>query len=155
MSKKPISRAGFDTLASELKNLKEVERPEILIAIQEARALGDLSENAEYSSAREKQRHIDKRIRYLEETIANAQVIDISGLSGDRVMFGAHVVIVDQDGREMRCQVLSDIESDGKSVIACTSPVGRGLMGKCVGDFCTVKAPSGDREYEILEVDYK
>lgn len=155
MSKKPISRAGFDTLVAELKQLKEIDRPAILVAVQEARALGDLSENAEYSSAKEKQRHIDKRIRFLEETIGNAQIIDVSSLSGDRVMFGAHIVIEDDDGNQMKCQLLSDIESNGKTVIACTSPVGRAVMGKCVGDYCVVDVPAGRKEYEILEIEYK
>ncbi len=155
MDNKPISRSGFEALIKELKNLQEVERPEILKVVQWARSLGDLSENADYSAAKEKQRIIDKRIRFIEETIGNAQVIDIDNLSGNRVVFGAKVVVEDQDGNKMQCRILSDIESDGKQIIACTSPVGRALIGKCVGDTCVVRLPSGEKEYEILEVKFK
>ncbi|MCL1785830.1 MAG: transcription elongation factor GreA [Alphaproteobacteria bacterium] len=155
MDKKAISRAGFDALAKELKQLQETDRPAILAAVQTARELGDLSENAEYSSARERQRHIDARIRYLEDVIGNAQIIDTGNLSGDRIMFGAHVVVEDDDGNKMRCQILSDIEADGKNIVACTSPFGRALVGKCRGDTCVVRTPGGDREYEILEVIFK
>lgn len=155
MEKKPISRAGFDALVKELKNLKEVERPEILKIIQWARSLGDLSENADYSAAKEKQRIIDKRIRFIEETISNAHVIDIDNLSGDRVVFGAHVIAEDENGNKMHCRILSDVESDGKRIIACTSPVGRALIGKCVGDTCVVRLPGGEKEWEILEIKFK
>ncbi|MDR2412609.1 MAG: transcription elongation factor GreA [Rickettsiales bacterium] len=155
MEKKPISRYGFDSLVKELKNLKEVERPEILSVVQWARSLGDLSENADYSAAKEKQRIIDKRIRFIEETIANASVIDVDSLRGDRVVFGARVVVEDENGNKMQCRILSDVESDGKQVISCTSPVGRALIGKCVGDTCIVRLPSGEKEYEILEIKFK
>lgn len=155
MEKKPISRAGFDALLKELKDLKEVQRPEILATVQWARSLGDLSENADYSAAREKQRQIDKRIQFIESVINNAQVVDVETLSGDRVVFGAKVLAEDEDGNRMQCRILSDIESDGRVVISCTSPVGRALIGRCVGDTCVVKLPSGEKEYEILEVTFK
>ncbi|MBN1281349.1 MAG: transcription elongation factor GreA [Alphaproteobacteria bacterium] len=155
MEKKPISRAGFDALVKELKNLQEVERPEILKVVQWARSLGDLSENADYSAAKEKQRIIDKRIRFIEEIIGNAQVIDVDNLSGDRVIFGAHVIAEDESGNKMQCRILSDVESDGKRIIACTSPVGRALIGKCVGDTCVVRLPGGEKEWEILEIKFK
>ncbi len=155
MEKKPISRAGFDGLVRELKQLQEVDRPEILRVVQWARSLGDLSENADYSTAREKQRQIDRRIRFLEDIIANAEIIDVDSLSGNRVMFGARVVAEDEDGNKMQCQILSDIESDGKNIISCTSPMGRALIGKCVGDTCIVRLPSGEKEYEILEVGFR
>lgn len=155
MEKKPISRAGFDALIKELKQLQEVDRPDILKVVQWARSLGDLSENADYSAAKEKQRIIDKRIRFIEDVVANAAVVDVDNLSGDRVIFGARVVAEDQDGNIMQCRILSDIESDGKQVISCTSPVGRSMIGKCVGDTCVVRLPSGEREYEILEVKFK
>jgi transcription elongation factor GreA len=113
-----------------------------------------LSENADYSAAKEKQRGIDRRIRFLEETIKDADVIDISGLSGNRVIFGANIVAEDQDGGKLQCQILSDTEADGKRVIACTSPIGRALIGKCVGDVCLVRTPGGEREYEILEIKF-
>ncbi|MBO4700490.1 MAG: transcription elongation factor GreA [Alphaproteobacteria bacterium] len=155
MDKKPISKQGFEALVKELKQLQEVDRPEILKVVQWARSLGDLSENADYSAAREKQREIDKRIQYIENFINNASVIDVDNLSGDRVVFGARVLCEDEDGNRMQCRILSDIESDGKQVISCTSPVGRALIGRCVGDTCIVRLPSGEREYEILEVKFK
>ena len=155
MEKYPISRAGFDALVKELKDLKEVQRPEILKTVQWARSLGDLSENADYSAAKEKQRQIDKRIQFLEGIVANASVVDVDSLSGNRVVFGARVVAEDEDGNKMQCRILSDIEADGKMVISCTSRVGRAMIGRCVGDSCTVKLPSGEKEFEILEVKFK
>ncbi len=155
MEKKPISRAGFDSLLKELKDLKENQRPEILKTVQWARSLGDLSENADYSAAREKQRQIDNRIRFIEGVIENASVIDVESLTGNRVVFGARVVAEDEDGNKMQCRILSDIESDGRTVISCTSPVGRAMIGRCVGDTCIVKLPSGEKEYEILEITFK
>ena len=155
MEKKPISRAGFDTLIKELKDLKEVQRPEILKTVQWARSLGDLSENADYSAAKEKQRQIDKRIQFIEGVIENASVIDVEALTGNRVVFGAIVTAEDDDGNQMKCRILSDIESDGRTVISCTSPVGRALIGKCVGDSCIVRLPGGEKEYEILDVKFK
>ena len=155
MDKKPISKQGFEALVKELKQLQEVERPEILKVVQWARSLGDLSENADYSAARERQREIDKRIQYIENFINSASVVDVDNLSGDRVVFGARVVCEDENGNRMQCRILSDIESDGKQVISCTSPVGRALIGRCVGDTCVVRLPSGEREYEILDIKFK
>lgn len=155
MEKRPISREGFDALVKELKDLNEVQRPEILKTVQWARSLGDLSENADYSAAREKQRQIDKRIQFIENVIKNAAVVDVDSLSGDRVVFGARVVAEDEDGNRMQCRILSDIEADGRTVISCTSPVGRAMIGRCVGDTCVVKLPGGEKEYEILEVKFK
>ena len=155
MEKKPISRAGFDALLKELKDLKENQRPEILRVVQWARSLGDLSENADYSAAREKQRQIDSRIQYIENIISNADIIDVDSLSGNRVVFGARVIAEDEDGNRMQCRILSDVESDGRQIISCTSPVGRALIGRCVGDCCTVKLPSGEKEFEIIDVRFK
>lgn len=155
MEKKPISRAGFDALLKELKDLKENQRPEILKTVQWARSLGDLSENADYSAAKEKQRQIDKRIQFIEDLVGNANVIDVESLSGDRVIFGAKVVAEDDDGNKMQCRILSDVEADGRTVISCTSPVGRALIGRCVGDTCVVRLPGGEKEYEILSVTFK
>ena len=155
MEKYPISRNGFDALVKELKDLKEVQRPEILKTVQWARSLGDLSENADYSAAREKQRQIDKRIQFIEGIIANANVVDVENLAGNRVVFGARVVAEDDDGNQMQCRILSDIEADGQTVISCNSPVGRAMIGRCVGDTCIVKLPGGEKEYEILEVKFK
>lgn len=155
MDKKPISRAGFDTLLKELKDLKENQRPEILKVVQWARSLGDLSENADYSAAKEKQRQIDKRIQYIESIVGNAEVIDVDSLSGNRVVFGARVVAEDEDGNKMQCRILSDVEADGRQIISCTSPVGRAFIGRCIGDTCMVRLPSGEKEFEILDVKFK
>ncbi|MBR5904538.1 MAG: transcription elongation factor GreA [Alphaproteobacteria bacterium] len=155
MEKQPISRQGFDKILEELKDLKENQRPEILKVVQWARSLGDLSENADYSAAKEKQRQIDKRIQFLEEVVNNANVIDIENLSGNKVVFGAKVVIEDEDCNKMECRILSDLESDGKLVISCTSPVGKALIGHCVGDTCSVKLPSGTKEWEIVDIKFK
>ena len=155
MEKKPISRQGFEALITELKDLQENQRPEILKVIEWARSLGDLSENADYSAAKEKQRQIDKRIQMLESIVESAQIIDIDSLSGDRVVFGAKVITEDDDCNKMECRILSDIESDGEMIISCTSPVGRALIGHCVGDTCVVKLPSGEKELEILDVKFK
>ena len=155
MDKRPSSRQVFDSRVRELTDPKEVQRPEILKTVQWARSLGDLSENADYSAAKEKQRQIDKRIQFIEGVIENAAIIDVDSLTGDRVVFGARVVAEDEDGNRMQCRILSDIESDGKQVISCTSPVGRAMIGRCVGDTCIVKLPSGEKEFEILEVKFK
>ncbi|MFQ6739132.1 MAG: transcription elongation factor GreA [Alphaproteobacteria bacterium] len=155
MEKKPISRAGFDALLKELKDLKENQRPEILKVVQWARSLGDLSENADYSAAKEKQRQIDKRIQYIESIVGNAEVIDIESLSGNRIVFGARVIAEDEDGNKMQCRILSDVEADGRQIISCTSPVGRAFIGRCIGDTCTVRLPSGEKEFEILDVKFK
>ena len=114
-----------------------------------------MSENADYSAAKEKQRQIDARIRFIENVIENAAVIDVDSLTGNRVVFGARVIAEDEDGNKMQCRILSDIESDGRTVISCTSPVGRAMIGRCVGDTCIVKLPGGEKEYEILSVTFK
>jgi len=155
MEKRPISRQGFEALREELKDLQENQRPEILKVIEWARSLGDLSENADYSAAKEKQRRIDKRIQFIESIIENAQIIDIDSLSGNRVIFGAKVLTEDEDGNKMECRILSDVESDGRQVISCTSPVGRALIGHCIGDTCIVKLPGGEKEFEIIDVKFK
>ena len=155
MEKKPISRQGFEALRAELKDLQENQRPEVLKVIEWARSLGDLSENADYSAAKEKQRNIDKRIQFIQSVIDDAQVIDVDSLSGNRVVFGARVLTEDQDGNKMECRILSDIESDGRQVISCTSPVGRALIGHCIGDTCIVRLPSGEKEFEIIDVKFK
>ena len=155
MEKKPISRQGFENLRAELKDLQQNKRPEILKVIEWARSLGDLSENADYSAAKEKQRQIDKRIQFIESIIQDAQIIDVDSLSGNRVVFGAKVLTEDEDGNRMECRILSDVEADGRQVISCTSPVGRALIGHCVGDTCVVKLPNGEREFEIINVKFK
>ena len=155
MEKIPLTKAGFDALNAELKQLKSVERPEIIAAISEARAHGDLSENAEYHSAKEKQSFIEGRIKELEGAIGLAEVIDPSKLSGS-VKFGAHVVLVDEETDEEKTfQIVGEYEADienGKLNIK--SPLARALIGKSEGDTVEVRTPGGQRSYEVLSITY-
>ncbi len=156
MDKVPMTMSGFTKLEAELKNLKSVERPAVIQAIAEARAHGDLSENAEYSAARERQSFIEGRIKELEAVTSLAQIINISSLSGDMVKFGATVVIVDEeDDEEMKLQIVGQYESDAdNNKISITAPIARALIGKSVGDVVEVATPKGRRHYEILMVMY-
>lgn len=153
----PMTREGFVALEVELKNLKSVERPAVIEAIAEARAHGDLSENAEYHAARERQSFIEGRIKELEAVVSLAQIIDISTLSGDTVKFGATVIVADEeDDKELKFQIVGPYESDSdKGKISITAPLARGLIGKSVGDSVEVTTPKGKRHYEILMVMYK
>jgi transcription elongation factor GreA len=155
MEKIPLTRAGFDKLDAELKHLKSVERPAIIQAIAEARALGDLSENAEYHSAKEKQSFIEGRIKELEGVLSLADVIDPTKLSGN-IKFGANVVLVDEDTDEERAyQIVGEYEADIENGrLNIKSPLARALIGKTVGDSVEVRTPGGDRAYEILKVSY-
>ena len=156
MEKIPLTRAGFDKIDAELKHLKSVERPAIIEAIAEARALGDLSENAEYHSAKEKQSFIEGRIKELEGVMGLADVIDVAKMSGS-VKFGATVELVDEDTDEEKTyQIVGEYEADlenGKLNIK--SPLARGLIGKDEGDSVEVRTPGGLRSYEILSITYK
>ncbi len=156
MEKVPMTRSGYNALESELKNLKSVERPAVIEDIAEARAHGDLSENAEYHAAREKQSFIEGRIKELEAVISAAQIIDPTALSGDTVKFGAKVVIVDEETDEERSlQIVGEYESNAdEGRISVTSPIARALIGKAVGDSVPVITPKGTVDYEILEVIY-
>jgi transcription elongation factor GreA len=153
----PITAAGLKRLKDELKQLKSVERGRITREIEVARAHGDLSENAEYHAAKEKQSHIEGRIIDLESWMARAEVIDVSKLTGDRVVFGATVVIGDvENGKDVTYRIVGELEADLKRrQISITSPVARALVGKQVGDACTVQSPGGPREYEIKEVRFE
>ena len=156
MEKIPLIRAGFDKIDAELKHLKSVERPAIIRAISEAREHGDLSENAEYHSAKEKQSFIEGRVKELEGVISLADVIDPSKFSGP-VKFGATVVLVDEDTDEEKTYLIvgeyeADIES-GK--LNMKSPLARALIGKDEGDSIEVSTPGGVRSYEILKITYK
>lgn len=153
----PITALGLKKLKDELKQLKSVERAKITHEIEVARAHGDLSENAEYHAAKEKQSHIEGRIRELDNAIATAEVVDISKLSGDKVVFGATVVLEDpENGKEMTYRIVGELEADLKlRQISITSPVARALIGKEVGDLCTVQSPGGPREYEIKDVRFE
>jgi transcription elongation factor GreA len=153
----PITAQGAQRLRAELEELKSVQRPAVINAIAEARAHGDLKENAEYHAAREQQGFIEGRIKQLEGELSHAQVIDVSTLKvGDKVVFGATVVLSDEDsGEERRYQIVGDLEADIKNgQIAISSPVARALIGKHEGDVVTIEAPGGTSEYEIVEVSY-
>jgi transcription elongation factor GreA len=156
VQKFPMTAPGLQQLEEELRHLKGVERPAIIRAIAEARSHGDLSENAEYHAARERQSFIEGRIAELEEIIASAEVIDPSQLSGDNVKFGAHVWVVEEDSeKESTFQIVGQHEADIKNGrISISSPLAKALIGRKVGDTVSVPAPSGDRSYEILGVKY-
>lgn len=154
MEKFPLTKVGYALLEQELKNRKGIERPNIIAEIAEARAKGDLSENAEYSAAKEKQSFNEGRIQELEAVISRAQVIDPSTMSGDIVRFGATVVVANVNtNEESEYQIVGDYEADiEKHKISLSSPLARALIGKEVGDITDYIAPNGKKEYEILEV---
>ncbi len=147
----PMTNAGLVRLKDELKRLKGVERPKIVKEIAEARSHGDLSENAEYHAAKEKQSHLEGRIAQVEDWIARAEVIDVSKHAGDRVVFGATVTLTPtESGDEVRYRSVGELEADLKQgKISVTSPIARALIGKQEGDVVKVRSPGGEREYEI------
>lgn len=152
----PMTVEGHRALSDELQRLKGEERVKIVRAIEEARAHGDLSENAEYDAAKNAQGLLEGRIRDLEAKLATAQVIDISSLSGEKVVFGATVSITDIDGSEERvlCIVGEDEANVELGLISFSSPLARALIGKTTGDVAKVRLPAGEREYEILEISF-
>jgi len=156
MERIPMTAAGYKSLEDEINQLKNVDRHEIIKAIAEARAHGDLSENAEYHAAKEKQSFIEGRVMELEDQIGRAEVIDISKLSGSTVKFGATVTLVDEDSDEKRkYQIVGDVESDVKrGKISLSSPIARALIGKGKGDTVEVSTPGGTRSYEVLKVEF-
>jgi len=156
MKRYPITVTGFAAIKKELEHLTKVERPAIIKAIAEARSHGDLSENAEYHAAKERQSFIEGRIRHLEGIVATAEVIDPTKFSGDRVLFGATVTLFDlEKEEEVTYQIVSEIEADfSRGKISVTSPTGAALIGKSVGDEVKVKTPSGIRTYEIVSVTF-
>jgi transcription elongation factor GreA len=149
-----MTRGGYEKLEQELKQLKSVERPTIVKEIEIARAHGDISENAEFHAAKERQSHIEGRIRIVEDKLARAQVIDPSGQNPNEVRFGTTVLLSDEEtGEEVRYTILGEDESDvSKGFISVTSPVARALLGKGVGDSVVVRVPKGTREFEVLEI---
>jgi len=154
----PLTAKGALRLRAELEVLKSTKRPAVIAAIAEARAHGDLKENAEYHAAREQQSFIEGRIKQLESELSHAQVIDVASLNaGSRVVFGATVELADADsGEEKKYQIVGDLEADIKQgLIAISSPVARALIGKHEGDVVTIDAPAGQREYEIIGVQYE
>ncbi len=158
MSKVPITLHGAELLREELKRLKTVDRPAVVAAIAEARSHGDLSENAEYDAAKERQGFLEGRIAEVESKLSNAQIIDPAALDADgRVVFGATVDLEDMDSNQkVRYQIVGDDEADLKlNKISLNSPVARALIGKFAGDVAEVQTPGGRREYEIIDVRYE
>ena len=156
MNKVPLTLSGAEALRVELKRLKTEERPRVVSAIAEARAHGDLSENAEYDAAKERQAFIERRISELEGKISHAQIIDPQSLNADgRCVFGATVDLEDEAGATQSFQIVGEDEADVKrSKISYASPLARALIGKYAGDVVSVSTPGGEREYEIIDVRY-
>jgi transcription elongation factor GreA len=157
MTKSTMTTQGAQKLRDELHNLKTKERPEVIQAIAEARALGDLKENAEYHAAREQQSFIEGRINELENKLANAEIIDVTKLNvKDKVVFGATVDLMNTETEEeVSYQIVGNDEADIKAhLVSISSPIARALIGKQEGDIAIVEAPGGKKEYEILEIKY-
>ncbi|MEO0392952.1 MAG: transcription elongation factor GreA [Pseudomonadota bacterium] len=156
MEKAPMTANGYSRLEQELKTLKTVERPNVIKAIAEAREHGDLSENAEYHAARERQSFIEGRVAELEDMLSRAEVIDPSSLSGDTVKFGAKIELADEDtDEESTYQIVGQYESDIKNgLLSISAPLARALIGKQVGDSVEVTTPGGSKSYEILSVKF-
>src|SRR5215203_4419664 len=154
MEKVPMTLDGHAKMMEEIKHLKTVERPRIIRLIEEARAHGDLSENAEYHAAKEQQGWAEARVAELEDKISRADVIDISKLSGETVMFGAKVTLVDEDNdQEAAYQIVGEFEADvKKGKISVASPIARAIIGKKMGDSVEVSTPGGGKSYEIAKV---
>jgi transcription elongation factor GreA len=157
MEKVPMTVEGYAALDAELKRLKSVERPTVIQAISEARAHGDLSENAEYHAAKERQSFIEGRLAELEDKLARAQVIDVSRLSGETIKFGATVTVLDEDTEKTSAyQIVGEDEADIRSgKVSISSPIARALIGKETGDVVEVAAPGGAKSYEIIKVEWR
>ncbi|MDD4617012.1 MAG: transcription elongation factor GreA [Alphaproteobacteria bacterium] len=155
--KVPMTKAGYERLEEELRRLKGVERPAIVKAIAEAREHGDLSENAEYTAARERQSFNEGRIQELESKISRAEIIDVSALSGNTIKFGASVTLIDDDtDEEITYQIVGEDEANVKNgLLSITSPLARALINKTIGDSVEVKTPKGDKGFEILKIAYR
>ena len=155
--KMPMTAQGYEKLEAELKHLRSVERPAVIKAIAEAREHGDLSENAEYHAARERQSFIEGRVAELEDAISRSQIIDPKAISGKSIKFGATVKVVDEDtDEEHSYQIVGELEADVKAgKVAVTSPIARALIGKEQGDSIEVITPKGTKAYEILKVQFK
>jgi transcription elongation factor GreA len=153
--KMPMLAEGYEKLQGEVRHLKTVERPAIIEAIEEARGHGDLSENAEYHAAKERQGHVESQIAELEDRLSRAMVIDPKTLSGTKVIFGATVHLLDEDKKKVKYQIVGQTEADAKiGRISYSSPLGRALIGRSVGDDVEVSAPSGDKYYVIKKVEF-
>ena len=154
MDRVPVTKEGYETLKKELETLKRIERPQNIKAIEEARAHGDLSENAEFHAAKDRQGFIEGRISELEFKVANADIIEIKKLPKDRVVFGSMVLLQNIDtGKDVKYQLVGPDESDiDKGRISITSPLGKAMLGKGPGDELTVQVPGGKRVYELVEI---
>lgn len=157
MERVPMTAEGYESLSAELKRLKQDERPAIIQAIAEARAHGDLSENAEYHAAKERQGFIEGRVMELEDIVGRAEVIDPTEFSGTTIRFGATIELADEDtDEEVTYQIVGSHESDiAKGKISVTSPLGKALIGKTVGDSVEVQTPKGQKAYEVCGVTFK
>ncbi len=154
MEKVPMLAEGYEQITAELKALR-AERPQIVDAIEEARAHGDLSENAEYHAAKERQGQVEAQIADLEDRVSRAQIIDPTTLSGDRIVFGATVTLLDDDDKPVKYQIVGQTEADAKKGrISYNSPLGRALIGKKVEDEIEVTVPSGDRFYLVQNIEF-
>jgi transcription elongation factor GreA len=157
MEKVPMTAEGHSAMMDEVKHLKSVERPRIIKAIEEARSHGDLSENAEYHAAKEQQGWTEARVAELEDKLSRAEIIDISKLSGDTVMFGAKVTLIDEETDEKTSyQIVGEFEADvKKGKISVSSPIARAIIGKKMGDSVEVNTPGGGKSYEIAKVAWR
>jgi transcription elongation factor GreA len=154
VEKMPMLQEGYDRLTRDLKRLKE-ERPQVVDAIEEARAHGDLSENAEYHAAKERQGQIEASIADIEDKLSRAQIIDPRDLSGDKIVFGATVTLMDEDDKPVRYQIVGQTEADAKTGrISYNSPLGRALIGRRVDDEVEVAVPAGDRYYLVSKIEF-
>ena len=154
VEKLPMLQVGYEKLTADLRRLKE-ERPQIVEAIEEARAHGDLSENAEYHAAKERQGQIEASIADIEDKLSRAQIIVPSELSGDKVVFGASVRLKDEDNKPVKYQIVGQTEADAKTGrISYNSPLGRALIGRIVGEEVEVTVPAGDRWYEVNKIEF-
>lgn len=155
MEKIPMTRAGHTALDAELRTLKSVERPAVIKAIAEAREHGDLSENAEYHAAKERQGQVEASIADLEDKVSRAQIVDPTTLSGDKIIFGATVTLLDDDDKPVRYQIVGPYEADAKvGRISYNSPLGRALIGRKVEEEIEVTVPSGDRFYVVEKIEF-
>jgi transcription elongation factor GreA len=154
VEKMPMLQEGYDKLTRDLRRLKE-ERPQVVDAIEEARAHGDLSENAEYHAAKERQGQIEASIADIEDKLSRAQIIDPKDLSGDKIVFGATVTLMDDDDKPVKYQIVGQTEADAKTGrISYNSPLGRALIGRRVDDEVEVTVPSGDRYYLVSKIEF-
>ena len=155
VDKLPMLAEGYEKLQNDVRHLKTVERPSIIDAIEEARGHGDLSENAEYHAAKERQGQVEAQIADLEDRISRAMVIDPSTLSGDKVIFGATVELLDDNDKPIKYQIVGETEADARvGRISYNSPLGRALIGRTVGEEVEFSAPSGDKYYEIAKIEF-